>query len=131
MPLKLISMTIKKSKVVIFILYFLSLIFANFFAQICFRPSGLLKYGNGFFYYFPFPILDIHYMAVSILSLGILMSALYFLLFSVLLLRNKEKLFKLFGFLFIVNLLIIFIFRFLEIKELIHSSYFSFKFFLH
>ncbi len=104
--------------------YFTFLVIENLFASKIF-PFEDLKLGQGSLFYLPFPALDLHYKITYPLFLGIFLSLVELLFLVVLLLKSKAKTTKTLTIFLLVNFVIILFLRFLEVKEIIHSSYFS------
>jgi hypothetical protein len=106
------------------LVYFTFLVIENSLAYRIF-PFKEIVFGGGFFFYLPFPILDIHFGRQYPLSLGIFLSLVELLFLVVLLSKSKAKIAKILTVFLLVNFVIILVLRFLEVREIIHSSYFS------
>ncbi|HUW24476.1 MAG TPA: hypothetical protein VMW04_02500 [Patescibacteria group bacterium] len=106
------------------LLYSLFLVVGNSLANKIFPSDGLLL-GQGFLFYLPFPALNLHYNETQPLYLGIFMSLAELFLFAFLWFKSKTRPLKILTIFLVVNLVTILVFRFLEVGEIIHSSYFS------
>ncbi len=108
------------------LLYFLFLVIGNSLANKIFAFKDL-KLGQGSLFYLPFPALDLNYQEVRPLYLGIFMSLMELFLFAFVLFKSKARPLKILTIFLAANFVIILVFRFLEVRELIYPAYFSFS----